>query len=102
MNQSWDYFFVSVSSEQQKIERAKARELKNSPWWKNQLAKSECYHCKQRFHPKELTMDHVTPIARGGKSDKKNCVPSCKPCNTKRKYYLPEELALMKLKSQDE
>jgi hypothetical protein len=36
----------------------------------------------------ELTMDHVVPLARGGKSTKGNVVPACKPCNNKKKQLL--------------
>jgi len=30
-------------------------------------------------------MDHLVPLARGGKSIKANLVPACKECNTKKK-----------------
>lgn len=91
-------FFVTASPEHQKKEKAKARELRQTPWWKQQLGKGLCYHCGGRFAPGELTMDHLTPIARGGKSTKGNCVPSCKECNSKKGYKLPVELALEGLK----
>jgi 5-methylcytosine-specific restriction protein A len=39
----------------------------------------------------ELTMDHIVPIARGGRSTKGNVVPACKSCNTKKKQLLPME-----------
>ncbi|MFN7453532.1 MAG: HNH endonuclease, partial [Pseudobdellovibrionaceae bacterium] len=77
-------FFAPASVEHQKREKNKARELKQSQWWKNQKGKGVCYHCGGKFPPAELTMDHLIPIARGGKSDKKNCVPSCKACNTEK------------------
>lgn len=91
------FFFNSAPEAHQKIERKKAQELKKTAWWKQQLGKSKCYHCEQRFSPTELTMDHLIPIARGGLTNKKNCVPSCKTCNTQRKYFLPSELALKKI-----
>jgi 5-methylcytosine-specific restriction protein A len=91
-------FFAPASPEHQKREKAKARELRESMWWKNQLGKGLCYHCEQRFHPKDLTMDHLIPIARGGKSDKKNCVPSCKDCNTKKGHSTRAEIAIRDLK----
>ncbi len=90
-------YFTSASTEHQKKEKSKARELRASAWWKNQKAKGVCYHCEQRFHPDELTMDHLIPIARGGKSDKKNCVPSCKECNTKKGHQTRAELALQQI-----
>ncbi len=90
-------YFVPASSEHQKKEKAKARELRISQWWKGQLAKGLCYHCNERFHPSELTMDHLIPIARGGKSDRKNCVPSCKECNSKKGYKTRAEMAMEEL-----
>jgi 5-methylcytosine-specific restriction endonuclease McrA len=36
-------------------------------------------------------MDHVVPLARGGKSVKGNVVPCCKECNSEKKYLLPLE-----------
>ena len=35
-------------------------------------------------------MDHLIPLARGGKSERHNLVPACKECNNK-KYLLPTE-----------
>jgi len=94
-----EIFFAAAPPERQKREKAKARELRASAWWKGQLGKGICYHCEQRFKPSELTMDHLIPIARGGKSDKKNCVPSCKECNTKKGYKTRAELAMQTLDS---
>jgi 5-methylcytosine-specific restriction endonuclease McrA len=36
-------------------------------------------------------MDHIVPIARGGRSTKGNLVPACKQCNNKKKQLLPME-----------
>ncbi len=36
-------------------------------------------------------MDHIVPMARGGKSTKGNVVPACKECNNKKRYMLPIE-----------
>jgi 5-methylcytosine-specific restriction protein A len=60
-----------------------------------------CYHCEKRFHPSDLTMDHLMPIARGGMSEKNNVAPSCKECNTKKGYKTRAEIAMDELKSQD-
>ncbi len=90
-------YFAPVSAEHQKKEKAKARELRHSAWWKQQLGNGICYHCEQRFATADLTMDHLIPIARGGKSDKKNCVPSCKDCNNKKGHKTRAELALNEL-----
>jgi len=74
-----------------KRERSKARELRMSQWWKRRCAKGICYYCGRSVLPKELTMDHIVPIARGGRSTKGNVVTSCKDCNNKKKQLLPME-----------
>lgn len=89
-----DYFFSPASPEHQKREKAKAKELRSGQWWKQELGKGLCYHCGMRFKPAELTMDHLIPIARGGKSNKNNCVPSCKDCNSKKGYKTRAEMAM--------
>lgn len=93
-----DHFFTAASAEHQKREKAKARVLRASQWWRQELGKGRCYHCQQTFKPAELTMDHLIPIARGGKSSKNNCVPSCKDCNTKKGHKTRAEMALEDLK----
>ena len=87
-------FFASAPPEHQKREKAKARELRASQWWKQEIGKGICYHCEGKFKPPELTMDHLIPIARGGKSDKKNCVPCCKDCNSKKGHKTRAEMAM--------
>lgn len=77
-----------------KRERAKARELRDSQWWKNQIGPGICYHCGKKFPKSQLTMDHLTPLARGGKTTKSNVVPSCKSCNQTRGHKLDVERAL--------
>lgn len=94
-----DIYFTPASEAHRKREKAKARELRQSTWWRQVLGKGICYHCENKFKPDELTMDHLIPIVRGGKSDKKNCVPSCKDCNTKKGYKTRAELAIEELNS---
>jgi len=72
-------------------ERAKARELRHSQWWKRQLDRGRCHYCGRSFPPRALTMDHIVPLVRGGKSKKGNLVPACKDCNNKKKHMLPIE-----------
>lgn len=86
-----DPFFIEVSEQEIKREKAKARELRQTRWWKTLLSRGSCHYCGGRFPPKELTMDHVVPIIRGGKSTRGNLVPACKDCNNRKKYMLPIE-----------
>jgi 5-methylcytosine-specific restriction endonuclease McrA len=84
-------FLVPVSEEEIRRERRRARELRVTQWWKRKRATGICYHCGASVSPGELTMDHLVPLIRGGKSTKGNVVPSCKQCNTERKHRLPFE-----------
>lgn len=81
-------------SAQIKREREKAKALRQSAWWKSRIAAGKCHYCGGAFPPEELTMDHVIPVARGGKSDKGNVVPCCKACNTGKKALTPAEIVL--------
>jgi 5-methylcytosine-specific restriction protein A len=93
-NQGALEYFVSASEKHIKIEKNKARELRASQWWKNQLGLGICYYCKNKFSSAALTMDHMIPIVRGGKSSKSNVVVSCKECNSKKKYLTPVEMTM--------
>lgn len=86
-----DFFFLPADEEHVKKEKAKARELRRSQWWKNQKGRGQCHYCRSRVPAKELTMDHIVPIIRGGMTTKSNVVPCCKDCNNKKKYLLPLE-----------
>ncbi len=72
-------------------ERGKARQLRQSQWWKNKRSPGICHYCLGHFPPRELTMDHVVPLVRGGKSVKSNLVPACRACNAEKRNLLPIE-----------
>lgn len=80
-----------------KRERAKAREMRQSSWWKQQLGKGSCYFCRGLFAKSELTMDHVIPLSRGGRSSKKNIVVACKQCNSHKKNWTVAEIRLREI-----
>ncbi len=85
---NWD---IDIDEEQIRRERQKARDLRKQNWWKNRIAKGICHYCGKSVAPKDLTLDHVVPVARGGRSTKGNCVPACKDCNNQKKNLLPLE-----------
>lgn len=84
-------YAYDLTEEDIRRERAKARELRSSQWWKRRLAKGVCHYCRRPTPARELTMDHIVPLARGGKTTKGNVVPCCKACNTRKKQLLPME-----------
>lgn len=58
-----------------------------------------CQYCKKDGSRKELTVDHIVPKSRGGKTTWSNIATACKPCNTRKGNRTPEE-AGMKLLQQ--
>lgn len=84
-------FAYDLEESDLKRERRKARKLRESQWWKRRVAKGQCHYCERETPPKELTMDHIVPIARGGKSTRGNVVTCCKSCNNAKKQLLPME-----------
>jgi len=87
-----DYFdFDSPDDAEIRAERAKARDLRKTRWWQQKTAPGLCHYCARKVAFKAITMDHLVPIARGGRSTKDNLVPSCKKCNNLKKSMLPLE-----------
>ena len=87
-----DYFARDAIDEALlRAERNKARELRRTRWWQQKTAKGICWYCGQQVGFKNLTMDHVIPLTRGGRSTKDNLVPCCKECNNQKKSLLPVE-----------
>ncbi len=64
----------------------------------NVLVRDEfvCQYCGNKFHPDELTLDHVYPKSRLGPDIWENIVACCKNCNQKKADRTPKE-ARMKL-----
>jgi 5-methylcytosine-specific restriction endonuclease McrA len=86
-----DYYYSDIDEKYRKKEKQKARELRQSQWWKRKRSQGICHYCGGTFPPADLTMDHIVPIARGGKSVKNNVAPCCKSCNSKKRQLLPLE-----------
>ena len=80
-----------------KREREKARALRKTDWWRAQIAAGVCHYCHKKVGAANLTLDHVVPVARGGRSTRGNCVPCCAACNASKKAYTPAEQILDQL-----
>ena len=80
-----------------KREREKARLLRQTDWWRALVTKGVCHYCHRNVGAANLTLDHVVPVARGGRSTRGNCVPCCKECNNAKKSYTPAEQILSRL-----
>lgn len=86
-----DRFTPEVSDADLKREKARARELRQSAWWKRRVAAGTCHYCGRHVGAKALSVDHVIPLIRGGRSVRGNMVPACKECNSKKQSLLPWE-----------
>ncbi len=74
-----------------RAERSKARSLRKTRWWQQKTSTGTCWYCGEKVGFKNLTMDHIIPLSRGGRSTKDNLVPCCRRCNTRKKNALPVE-----------
>ncbi len=94
--------FFDIDEATIRREREKARILRKQGWWQSRISKGLCHYCGQRVPPKQLTLDHVVPLTRGGRSTRGNCVAACKECNNRKKNLLPLEWEehLQRLKEQ--
>jgi 5-methylcytosine-specific restriction endonuclease McrA len=52
---------------------------------------NRCQYCGTHDH---LTLDHVLPKSRGGKTNWDNLATACKRCNSRKGDYTPEEAAM--------
>ncbi len=85
------FYTQEISDDEIAREREKARRLRRTHWWHQKIQAGVCYYCRRRVGRENLTMDHLVPLSRGGKSRKGNLVAACKECNTQKRYLLPVE-----------
>ena len=86
-----DRFTPEVTDAALQREKARARELRQSAWWRRRIAPGLCHYCGRQVGVKSLTMDHVIPLIRGGRSVRGNMVPACRDCNARKQSRLPWE-----------
>lgn len=92
-----DWIDIQADPAHVKRERERARGLRKTDWWRAQLQKGVCHYCGRAVGAANLTMDHVIPVARGGRSVRSNCVPCCKECNNEKRALTPAEQILKRL-----
>lgn len=61
------------------------------------IFKRDNHHCQYCGTTEDLTLDHVLPKSRGGKTNWDNLATACKRCNSRKGDSTPEE-ASMKLR----
>ena len=58
-----------------------------------------CQYCGERFPTHDLTLDHVVPRSRGGRTTWSNVVTACSACNLKKGSKLPSDCGMKPLTS---
>jgi 5-methylcytosine-specific restriction endonuclease McrA len=84
-------FYAPIDPDELRRAREKGRELRASAWWKRRISAGICHYCRRHVGVRQLTMDHIVPLGRGGRSVRGNVVPACKDCNTRKQSLLPIE-----------
>lgn len=91
-NQPQNHFYPTVSTIKHKIcipeiivltkyDRLPIRDVKYSRETLFSCYGFICAYCGKEFDKHELTVDHVTPRSKGGKTTFDNTVPACRSCN---------------------
>ena len=59
-----------------------------------------CQYCGAKLTARELTLDHITPRSKRGRSTPENLATACVRCNTRKGNRTPEEARMPLLTSQ--
>lgn len=61
--------------------------------------KMRCQYCGVKSTAFELTLDHIMPRSRGGRSEPENLCAACQPCNSRKGDRTPDEARMPLLAS---
>lgn len=61
------------------------------PFSKRNIFVRDKFACAYCGSNKNLTIDHIMPASRGGKTTFENCITACRPCNNKKGNRIPSE-----------
>ena len=81
---------IALLNSRRRARKAKVEknDLTAAQWREIKLASNhKCVYCGKKF--KNLTMDHITPISKGGNHTVSNVVPACRSCNSKKQAGPP-------------
>ena len=57
-----------------------------------------CQYCKRQYSKKKLSIDHIVPKSKNGKTSWTNCVAACVKCNNKKADKSLKDLGVSLLK----
>ena len=97
VNKAKDVFLRTVDKAYDVPSVIKLRKYVNMPYRNVMLSRQnvfkrdggKCVYCESKM---DLTLDHVVPKSRGGKTTWGNLVTACKRCNSKKGNFLVEEV----------
>lgn len=76
-------FLLYVQKRRARLLAAPVNDFTPVQWREMQAAYAyRCAYCGTK--QKRLTMDHITPLSKGGTHTKHNIVPACKSCNSQK------------------
>jgi len=61
------------------------------PFSRKNVMVRDGFKCQYCGGSEDLTVDHIVPKSRGGKTTFENCVAACKPCNSRKRNRTPSE-----------
>jgi 5-methylcytosine-specific restriction endonuclease McrA len=59
------------------------------------IFKRDNYQCQYCGTSEDLTLDHVVPKSRGGRTSWDNLITACKRCNSRKGDFTPEEAGML-------
>lgn len=82
---------IIILKDYNKVRHRRVKFSRRNLWKRDNFC---CQFCGHRPRNDEITMDHVVPKSRGGKSSFKNCVLACIECNKRKDNRTPEEAGM--------
>lgn len=64
------------------------------PFTKKNIMVRDRYQCTYCGSGRELTIDHIIPSSKGGKTSFENCITACRSCNNKKGNRTPNEAGM--------
>ena len=100
MNEVGDMFLHTVNKSFPLPAVIKLNRFVNIPYKSVELTrqnvfKRDGFECKYCGTDNNLTLDHVIPRSKGGKSTWSNLITACKSCNAKKGDYTPHDAGLV-------
>jgi hypothetical protein len=74
------------------------RAWKIPPVNRKEILRRDAHQCQYCGNKKQLTIDHVIPLSRGGKHTWNNVVIACSTCNSRKGNKTPEEAQMILFK----